>query len=286
MYNDYPDTAINNKHGQATRRRIMNKHPIRILSNMARAGGTLVSRCLGAMRDTVLLSEIHPLGMQMFNPLSQARDWYGLLNDDDLSSRQYSFTDAIELIQQRSLAAGKNLVIRDWAHLDFIGIPFVEQPAYRNQLVESLAGSYDIQQVSLVRHPADQWLSTKDLMVLEGRLDLETFLAGYRRYAELAATGKFMRYEDFTRDPAAQMKRLCDLLQLDYDADFITTWQNNKRVTGDTSGQSRGSQFHTIQPLQRRAVDRQLLETLSGNADFRLSLELLGYTEPKSVGQE
>jgi len=209
----------------------MNKPPIRILSNLARAGGTLVSRCLGAMDNIVLLSEIHPLGTHIFNPLAQAQDWYNLMQPED-SSRQYNFIETIQLIEQRCRASGRTLVIRDWAHLDFIGVPFLEKPGYRNQLNEILTRSFDIIQYALVRHPADQWLSTARLRVMEDHLDLDAFLAGYRRFAEQAAASGFMRYEDFTREPAAQMEQLCRHLQLDFDAGFINKWQKNRHVTG------------------------------------------------------
>jgi len=257
----------------------MNKPPVRLLANLARAGGTLVSRCLGAMDNIVLLSEIHPLGTHIFNPQAQAHDWYNLLTADE-ANRQYNFNDAIRLIEERCRASGRTLVIRDWAHLDFIGVPFLEKPVYRNQLQVALAGDFDTMQYSLVRHPADQWLSTTRLKVLEGRLDLDAFLAGYRRFAEHAAASDFMRYEDFTREPAAQMEQLCRKLRLEFDPGFINKWRTNNHVTGDTSGMSRGSGSDKIRPLQRLPVDRPLLMKLQKNPDYRHALELLGYTDP------
>ena len=41
------------------------KPGIRILHHMARSGGTIISRCLGCMKDVILLSEIHPLGSRL-----------------------------------------------------------------------------------------------------------------------------------------------------------------------------------------------------------------------------
>jgi hypothetical protein len=257
----------------------MNKPPIRILSNLARAGGTLVSRCLGAMDNIALLSEIHPLGTHIFNPLAQAQDWHNLMQPED-SSRQYNFIETIQLIEQRCRASGRTLVIRDWAHLDFIGVPFLERPSYHNQLNEALTSIFDVMQYSLVRHPADQWLSTARLKVMEGHLDLDAFLAGYQKFAEQAAASGFMRYEDFTREPVAQMERLCRHLQLDFDAGFINKWQKNRHVTGDTSGMSRGSGFGEINPLQRRPVGTLLQEKLRNNPDYCHALELLGYEDP------
>jgi len=260
----------------------MNKPPICILSNLARAGGTLVSKCLGAMDKIVLLSEIHPLGTQLFNPLAQARDWYNLVQPEE-TDRLYSFIESIQLIEQRCRASGKTLVIRDWGHLDFIGVPFLEKPTYRNQLNEALTSTFDVRQYSLVRHPADQWLSTARLKVMEDHLDLDAFLAGYRQFAEQATASGFMRYEDFTREPITQLEQLCQQLQLDFDAGFINKWQANKHVTGDTSGMSRGSRFAEISPLQRRSVDKMLQEKLQNNPDYRHALELLGYTDAVST---
>ena len=260
----------------------MNRPPIRILSNLARAGGTLVSRCLGAMDNIVLLSEIHPLGTQLFNPLEQAHDWYKLIQSEE-TGRQYNFIDTIQLVEQRCRTSGKTLVIRDWAHLDFIGVPFLKRPSYRKQLNKALAGAFDVRQYALVRHPADQWLSTARLKVMEGHLDLEAFLAGYRRFAEQATASGFMRYEDFTREPVTQIEQLCQQLQLDFDAGFINKWSANSHVTGDISGMSRGSRFAKICPLQRRSIDKTLQATLQKNPDYCQALELLGYTDPVST---
>lgn len=257
----------------------MNKPSIRLLANLARAGGTLVSRCLGAMDSVVLLSEIHPGGTHIFNPLSQARDWYQLLTEYE-ASQQYNFTDAIRLIEERCRKSGRTLVIRDWSHLDFIGVPFLERPVFRSQLKDALSSEFVTLQYSLVRHPADQWLSTMRLRVMQGHLDLDAFLAGYRRFAEQAAASGFMRYEDFTREPAIQMEQLCRHLQLDFDPGFIDKWHANRHVTGDTSGMSRGSGFDTIRPLQRRPVDGSLMQKLQNNPDYHRALELLGYTDP------
>src|SRR5512145_1245226 len=81
--------------GRATR------PPLRLLHHMARSGGTLISKCLGCMSGVVLLSEIHPLGTNHFNPLLQAQRWYGLLSTQDLidlkGRGRIGFADAIEL---------------------------------------------------------------------------------------------------------------------------------------------------------------------------------------------
>ena len=259
----------------------MNKRPIRILSNLARAGGTLISKCVGCMDNIVLLSEIHPLDRKFHDPLIQAQSWYKLLRPEEVHGKPFDFIDAIRLIEQRCTERGKTLVIRDWAHLDFIGVPFIARPACRLQLTELLAREFPIAQYALARHPVDQWLGTARLAVMRGKLGLEPFLAGYRRFAEQCVKTGFMRYEDFTRAPEKEMRKLCIHLKLDFDARFIERWPDNRHVTGDMSGTSRGSGLRDIRPLPRQPIDPALLGKFRANPDYRQAIALLGYTNPE-----
>jgi hypothetical protein len=252
---------------------------------MARSGGTLISRCLGCMSGVLLLSEIHPLGTTQFNPLVQAQRWYGLLSSQDLAQLRarggIGFADAIELIHQRTVEAGQRLVIRDWSHLDFTGVPFVGDPAYRLLTADALAGRFQLRQICTVRHPLDQWLSLRGLAVVQGKLTLERYLAGFRRFAEQACEIGFLRYEDFVVSPDAAMKELCRRLELRFDRHFADRWSSYACVTGDVSGSRSGFE---IGPVPRRTVELDLLETLGANPDYRISLELLGYVHPSQDG--
>jgi hypothetical protein len=249
---------------------------------MARSGGTLISKCLGCMSGVLLLSEIHPLGTNQFNPLIQAQRWYGLLSSQDLielkARGRVGFADAIELIRRRAEECSQRLVIRDWSHLDFTGVPFVARPAHRLLTAEALAPRYQLRQVCTVRHPLDQWLSLSQLAVVQGRLTLDGFLVGYRHFAEVAAAIGFHRYEDLTRDPQGVMKALCGDLELRFDRSFAARWREYTFVTGDVAG-SRGG--HSIQPVPRRPAAPELLATLADSEDYRVSLELLGYQHPE-----
>jgi hypothetical protein len=252
--------------------------PMRLVHHMARSGGTLFSKCLGCMSGVVLLSEIHPLGTNQFNPLIQAQRWYGLLSSQDLhelrSRGRVGFADAIDLIRRRTDECSQRLVIRDWSHLDFTGVPFIAKPAHRLLTAEALANRFELLQVCTVRHPLDQWLSLSQLAVVQGRLTLDGFLAGYRRFAEIAKSIGFYRYEDFTADPDGVMRALCAALQLRYDRGFTKRWRDYTFVTGDVAGSRGGGE---IRPVPRRPVTPDLLAAAAANADYQASLELLGY---------
>jgi hypothetical protein len=256
---------------------------LRLIHHMARSGGTVISKCLGCMSGIVLLSEIHPLGTQHFNPVIQAQRWFGLLSGQDLSDLRarggrIRFVDAIGLIHQRSTEHGQQLVIRDWSHLDFTGVPFVAKPSFRLLTAEALASRFELRQVCTVRHPLDQWLSVSRLVVVQGRLPLDTFLAGYRRFAEHAARVGFMRYEDFIAKPAPFMKSLCARMHLRFDRHFAGRWYDYTTITGEVSGGRGGAE---IQPVPRRPVEPKLLDALAANDDYRVSLDLLGYQHPE-----
>lgn len=260
------------------------KPRLRLIHNMARSGGTLICKCLGCMDGVALLSEIHPAAWQMFNPLKQASDWHNLLTQSDLAELQrrgsIHFSDAIALIGRRAMQADKTLVLRDWAHLDYTGYPYVGNPAYRPALYDALADRFDILRVSIVRDPVDQWQSLAGLPVMQdalrkGDFNLAKFLAGYRKYAELCLQTGFIRYEDFSRYPEKVMRELCDRLQIGFDPGFVDKWQGYTKISGDE--RSRANAETQIKVLPRRPVAPELRDAFLVSDDYQSAIRLLGY---------
>jgi len=255
------------------------KPKLRIFSNLARTGGTLVSRSLGSMENIALLSEIHPFGSNFskkFNILLQARKWYQVPSDDVLGDKRYSFNEITKLIYEALEKKGLTLIIRDWIHWDFMAVPFIEEPYYRSRLVEFLEEDFDIIQFHLVRHPVPQWFSFEKFKLLHGRLTLEQNLERYYRYAELSRQNGFVRYEDFTAEPERIMQVICDNLQVEYDPGFIDKWSTNTKITGDDL--KRTPQTH-IRPSKLPTVDAELYDRLHRCEYYQRSLDLLGYDD-------
>lgn len=261
------------------RRERETKPTLRIVHQMARCGGTIMSRCLGCMNDVVFLSEIHPLGSNHYNPLDQAHNWFRLLTASDIrhlqERKQVPFEEAMELIHDRCSDMGKTLVIRDWNHLDFTGIPFLEKPAYRLLTAEALSPRFSIQAVAIVRHPIDQWLSLRTLDIVQEKIDLDRFLVGYNKFAEYCQKIGFVRYEDFTIAPEKQMERICDQLSVSYDPTFISKWRGYTTITGDN--QSERGYKEIIKPVPRRQMEAGLVDQFERNTDYLKSIEILGY---------
>lgn len=262
---------------------VMEKQKLRMIHNMARSGSTLMCKCLGCMEGVALLSELHPRAWGRFNPLQQAKDWFGLLTQNDIAELQkqgtVNYTNAISLIEQRCKERGYTLVLRDWAHLDYTGFPFVTTPGYDPLLYTELSGSFDIIRISTTRDPVTQWQSLIQLAVMHeplrsGAFGPDQFLAGYRKYAELCVKTGFIRYEDFLRKPDMVMRKLCEHLQIKFDPGFIKKWHGYNTITGDINN-PRSSDKIKMPP--KRPVEPELRKRFLANADYHRACELLGY---------
>ncbi len=265
---------------------------IRILHQLARSGGTVICRCLASMEGVVLLSEIHPLGTRMFNPLQQADEWYGLLRPADrsaLATPDITFLQAIRLIAERCAEQDRMLILRDWSHLDYIGLPFV-QPLYRPQLAEALAGEFELLRFATVRHPLDQWLSLVRNPLFAERLAMGKYLKGVRRFAEMimaldaqtepgGVAGPFaamLHYEEFTANSDAALMQLCSALHIPFDPGYRQRWAGYRNITGDVlPGRSEAGEITT---LPRQESGMELQQEFAGRADYQRILKLMHYT--------
>lgn len=232
------------------------------------------------MDNVVLLSEIHPSGLEFFNPLHQAHAWYGLFSANDidnlLSKGGLGFLEGIALIQERCMEQNKTLVLRDWTHLDYAAVPFLPKATYRLTLADVLRTQNPVINTATVRHPIDQWLSLRRLPLIQGKLTLKSFLRGYRQFAESCTQIGFVRYEDFVSNPDVQLRILCERLSLNYDDGWQSRWSTYTKITGDTGGRC----DPVIKPRPRAQLELNLIDACARNADYRHSLELLGYTHP------
>lgn len=245
--------------------------------NLARSGGTLLSRCLGCMEGIALLSEVHPLGTRLIDPAEQAARWHGLLRPAEVSrwaGGRGRYDELIALLAARSAERGKTLLLRDWSHLDFLGVPFAE-PSFSSRSAQLLGARFELRRSATVRHPADQWASQQRLDVLRGRVDEGTYLRGCRAFAALAAEIGFVRYEDFTRDPDAELRRLCERLGAPYDGGWRRGYRTYAKVTGDAETMARA--VGEIRPARRREPEPAVLERFRASEDYAEACRLLGY---------
>ena len=254
---------------------VMKKPIIRIIHHMARTGGTVISKCLASMDEVILLSEIHPLGIKKFNPVSQAHEWYDLFSEQemqDILAAALEFSDMVRIINDRVDKHGKKLVLRDWSHLDFTAVPFLPKASYRLQLYDSLVPEFDIFCIATTRHPIDQWLSLDNLAIMNGKINLQQYLYGFLKFAEKAKQIGFIRYEDFIRQPDETLRRVTGSLQISFDAGYKDKWMHYTNVTGDTANKQQ-----EIKPQKKPQLKRNVLKKFEKSKDYWAALDILGY---------
>lgn len=257
------------------------KPVVRILHQLARSGGTLISKCLGSMQNVVLLSEIHPDITMKLSVLKQADEWFHLLTPSDREwlkkNEPLVFSDNIVLIARRCEKNGQMLVLRDWSHIDFLAVPFVSVPGYQLTLAKLLQGKFSVCNTAIVRHPFDQWGSLIKRDVMKGQLSVQDFLHGYLRFAQCCVDIGFIRYEDFADDPDCWLRVLCKRLAIPFDPGYRQRWHQYTRLTGDVQDSVGRTK---IERSPQRTPDPDLLAQFTENSDYRKAISLLGYSDP------
>lgn len=258
------------------------KPVIPVLRHLARSGGTVISKCIGCMQAVTLLSEVHPANLAVTQPMRQAREWFDLITDAEIAHWKRagppSMLQFIALCEQRAKARGSRLVVRDWTHLDYIGVPFV-RPSMGFGFAASLGGAYAIAEAITTRHPLDQYLSLSKMDIMRGRLTPEVYLRGCAAFAEHAARVGFVRYEDFAANPEPALRTLCQRLAVAFDPTWPERWSSYTTITGDTPRMptSRAASSDEIRTLPRANVPEGLHELFLGTDDYRRACEPLGY---------
>ena len=247
--------------------------PVRLLHQMACTGGTLFSKCIAAMPNVQLLSEVDPLSRQLDSQVPRfcPTDIIVLLRQSTRGASDEFiirlFRDALATIHAETSRNGQRLVLRDHAHSQyFIGPSGAARPTLR----EIVAGGLPTLSIVFVRHPLDSYLSMKANGWYAGGIDEYC-----RRYLEfLGDYGDvpMLRYEDFLEDPESRMREACNHLGLPYADHFRYTFDAH-RLSGD-SGRSGGD----IAPRPRRsAPEPGLADELTRSTNYALLLQRLDY---------
>ena len=183
---------------------------IRIIHNLPRTGGTIISKSVSVQKNIILLSEIHPEGIKIRkrmgveidwgDPLYQYQNWYNPFKNeeyDKIKNSNLDFLSKIKLINKKFKNENKKLIIRDWSFVDFLGKPYVE-PIERNSLYEILSNDFEIKNIYLLRDPIEMFISCNTkLSFFSKNYTFDSFLKGYNAYLDNIKENKFIKFENF-----------------------------------------------------------------------------------------
>ena len=208
---------------------------IRLIHNLPRSGGTIISKCLGAQKDVVLLSEIHPKGTEIWekmkkplligDPIFQAQKWNNLFDQKDyekIDSTNLNFLEKIELIHEKTEEKNKKLILRDWAFIDFFGIPYAE-PTLKNSILDELNKKFNILNFYILRHPLELYISCfNSFSFFKDNYKFDFFIKGYEKYLQFAKKSKIFKFEDFIENTDVTLTNMCKILDINFDNDYLS----------------------------------------------------------------
>jgi len=202
---------------------------LRILHNLARTGGTIISRCLACMDGVALLSEVHPtLGGPWNDASTQARDWYGVEVPAGLP-----FVDTIAALEEAFRSRGMTLVLRSWDHVDFVPSSHNQTPAMRSTIVDALDARFSLLRAKVERE--DRLAQLASLEKFGEPCGALAFARGLVEFSWMDVPGT--TYERFLERPGFTLEWLCSVLALPFDRAWESKWQRYTHVTGDIENQ-------------------------------------------------
>lgn len=257
--------SLLNRCDQVCEKHKQEKPTIRIIHHLACSGGTLISKCISAMPNVYLLSEVHPYtdlatgtGKPKYAPsdIASLSKYAGIPKQRELAGKL--FKQSVDQVYQHVTAQGGILVLRDHTHADFnTQEPIPEKSA----LIALLEEDYEIKSVLTLRDPIDSYAS----LVKNGWLHFEpqTFDEYCRRLLlllEQFEAKQIYKYEEFLKAPQEQMLATAKALDLPFDETFEDVFGMFK-VTGDS-----GRSGDIIQPRTRLVSDEILEEAKNASA--------------------
>lgn len=249
---------------------------IRTIHHLACSGGTLVSKCISAMSNVYLLSEIHPytdLALGNYKPKYSPSDIVSLTkyasvpNQKDLATKL--FKQGIDLVYDHIHSRGGLLILRDHTHSDF---NVSDNIPPKSIVTDILSDTYDINSVLTVRNPIDSYASlVKNGWVHFSPGNFEEYCRRFLILVNQFSKDSIFLYEDFVKDPHEIMKCMTSKLRIPYDDSFDLLYPIFK-VTGDS-----GRSSNVIAPRKRRALEDGYLKEINESESFAEISDRFGY---------
>jgi hypothetical protein len=254
----------------------LREEPIRSIHHFACTGGTIMSKCLAALPNAVLLSEINPLSTMQttqvkskFAPTDLIFHLRKSFRDIDKLAIEECFLSGLRKVRDRLATQGRRVLIRDHAHSQFCTSDNYENRPTLGELIKS---EINLLSVVTVRHPLDSFMSLKQNgWVHFFPKTLHEYSCRYIEFLLRYSNASIFYYETFTENPERIVKSICKVLDLPYHQDVFDL-AGHISLSGD-SGRSGVS----IKPRPRREVSADLRSEIAKSASYVELCQRLGY---------
>jgi len=244
---------------------------IRTIHHQAATGGTLISKCLAAMNDVRLLSEINPLGpVRLQYAPTDLVSQYLAQYEHDLDLRLRYFSAQLNLLAGRAKQEGFTLILRDHSHPDFYS-------SNRNSpslLVALQSIGVSARSMVTVRDPIDSFLSCR----LNGWLaeignSFEQYCARMIRFLDAYPGLPIFTFEEFCASPDEVLQRMCAYFEISFNPGFRDIFPRI-HLTGDS-----GRRSSVIALPERRPLLDNDAQEISASKSYRVLCERLEYAQ-------
>ena len=262
----------------ALEKRQSNEKVIRSIHHFACSGGTVLSKCISAMPNTFLISEVHPTTSLTINPsviefrptdITSLGRYAKLPRMDELAEKM--FLSQIDVANEHLNAMSSKLVLREHTHSDYC-LGTEDAIASEPVLVKLFKERYSHRKLATVRNPIDSFMS------LQSNGWIHFSPPTFDEYCErlLAFIGHFkeneiVKYEDFVAQPKIVMEQITEILDIEYSPYFEDVF-SIFNVTGD-SGRS-GDHIHA---RSRREVTKELQSEIENSEKYKKLKQVLQY---------
>jgi len=243
------------------------KSELKIIHHLACSGGSLITKCFSAMPNVFILSEVHP---HSYRHLKKDMATF-LPSDISTLAKQAGFRESYELAKKifrlsikeassRVTDRGGVLILRDHSRSDFcVGDSYTD----KSTVTELLLDDFDIIPLVTACNPIDCYLSLQSNYWLH--FEPQTFNEYCLRFLNFLAQFKknqIVKYESFTRSSDKVMKKMCNLLEVQYDESYKLIFDQFK-VTGDS-----GRVGVKIEARPRREISDELKNEINKSKNF------------------
>jgi len=246
---------------------------LRTLHHLACTGGTVISKCLAAMPDVALISEVNPFNrsggnFEPTNPLLLLERSYRQLSTDEVIE---DFVRQIDYASRICRRDDVDLIIRDHSHSDFCR---GGEPSPTCPILDYLGSDYQLLSVVTVRHPLDSYLG----LVCQGwnkhfsPSTLDEYSRRYLVFLDRYSSLPMLRYEDFCMQPEIFMRKLSNSMEVGYSVEFLKHF-GSFSLSGDSG--RKGDEVIEARP--RRPVPEPVQAEIESSRRYSELLTRLGY---------
>ena len=249
--------------------------PVRVVRQLACAGGTIFGRALQAQPNVVVLSEVDPFASRApsrsaaFAPTDLVHLAETATGEVDDTVREAVFSASLRALHGAYARRGARLIVRAHSHTRYCK---AREWSSRPGVTELVARDLPVRTLTLVRHPLDSWISLNaNNWVHFEPGTLEEYARRYLTFLDQPHAGRVVRYENIAADPDAWMGQVCERLELS----FNPHWQDHLaaiRLSG-ASGRAGGA----FKPRERLPVPDDIAHAAASSPAYERLCAQLGY---------